>query len=57
MRLRNRDLPRVAYQDLVQEILNELLLEGSRGEKPMKIGSQEFRDKVTVWVLGIAIAY
>lgn len=36
------------YQDLVQEVLDELFLKGSRREKSMKIGTQKFRYKITV---------
>lgn len=32
--------------DLVEEVLDELLLQGSRGEKPVQIGSQQLRDEV-----------
>ena len=32
--------------DLVQEVLDELLLEGARGEKPVEIGAEQFSDKV-----------
>lgn len=34
------------HQNLVEEVLNELLLEGPRSEQAVKIGSEEFGDKV-----------
>ena len=43
------------YQNLVQEILDELFLEGSRGEQTVEIGAQEFGDEVadeSVWGSG-----
>lgn len=36
------------YQDLVQEVLDKLLLERSRGEQSVEISSQKFGDKVAV---------
>ena len=35
-----------AYHDLVQEVLDELFLEGPRGQQTMQIGTEEFCDKV-----------
>ena len=32
-------MPKVFYQDLVEEVLDELLLEGSRGQETVQIGS------------------
>jgi hypothetical protein len=34
------------YQNLVQEVLDELLLEGSRGKQTVKISAQELGDEV-----------
>ena len=43
------NLPREStYQDLVEEVLDELLLEGSRGKETVQIGAQQFGDKITV---------
>jgi hypothetical protein len=35
-----------AHQYLVQEVLDELLFQRPRGQQPMKIRSQKFRNKV-----------
>jgi hypothetical protein len=43
------------YQDLVQEVLNKLLLEGSRGEQTVEIGAQELGDKVAKESVGIGV--
>jgi hypothetical protein len=32
----------ISYQDLVEEILNELLLKRARGEEAVQVGTQEF---------------
>jgi hypothetical protein len=37
-----------AYEDLVQEVLDELLLERSRREEAMEIGAEQFGDEITV---------
>ena len=34
------------YQNLVEEVLNKLLLERSRGEQTVEISAEEFRDEV-----------
>lgn len=34
------------YQDLIEEVLDELLLQRSRGEEAVKIGSEQFGDEV-----------
>ena len=34
------------YQYLIEEVLNELLLEGSGGEETVEIGSEQLGDKV-----------
>ena len=36
----------VTYQNLVQEVLDELLLEWSRRKQSVKVGSKKLRDKV-----------
>jgi hypothetical protein len=41
----------LAYHDLVQEILNELLLERPGSEKPVKISSEEFGDEVAAMMI------
>lgn len=46
MRRSRREWENDADQDLVEEILDELLLEWSGGEKTMKIRSEQFGDKV-----------
>ena len=33
-----------AHQNLVEEVLNELLLQWSRGEEPVEIGAQQLGD-------------
>jgi hypothetical protein len=38
-----------AHQYLVQEVLDELLFQRPRGQQPMKIRSQKFRNKVAEW--------
>ena len=37
-----------AHQNLVQEVLDELLLEGTRSEETVQIGSEEFSDCVSL---------
>lgn len=37
------------HQYLVQEVLDELLFEGSGGEETVEIGAEELGDKVTGW--------
>lgn len=37
-----------ATQDLIQEVLDELLLERTAGEEPVKIGSEKFRNEVAI---------
>ena len=34
------------YEDLVEEVLDELLLEGARSEQSMQVGSEELGDKI-----------
>ena len=34
------------YQDLIQEVLDELLLEWSRSQQTMQIGTKELGDEV-----------
>jgi hypothetical protein len=34
------------HHDLVQEILDELFFEWSRGQKPVEVGAEKFRDEV-----------
>jgi hypothetical protein len=34
------------YQDLIQEVLDELLFKRSRGEEAMEVGSEKLSDKV-----------
>lgn len=36
------------YQDLIEEILDELLLQGPRGEETVKISTKKLSDKVAV---------
>lgn len=36
------------YQDLVEKVLDELLLERSRCQETVQIGTQELGDKVTI---------
>ena len=36
----------LSYQDLVEEVLNELLLQRSGGEQAVQIGSEELGDEV-----------
>jgi len=38
-----------AYQDLVEEVLDELLLKRSRGEQAVQISTKEFGDEVAVF--------
>ena len=40
-------LPPFTYEDLVEEVLDELLLERSGLEEAVKVGSEEFGDEVT----------
>jgi hypothetical protein len=40
------------YQNLIEEVLDELLLERSRGEQAVEISSEELCDKVPRKVLG-----
>jgi len=35
-------------QDLVEEVLDELLLERSRGEQAMQVGPEQFGHKIAV---------
>jgi len=35
-----------AYQNLVEKVLNELLLQRSRSEKAVKVGSKQLGDEV-----------
>ena len=37
---------RGTHQDLVEEVLDELLLEGARSEQSMQVGSEELGDKI-----------
>lgn len=37
-----------AYQDLIEEILNKLFLQGPRGQETVEVGAQKFGDKVAV---------
>ena len=41
----------MAYQDLVEEILNELLFQRTGGEESMEVGSQEFRDEIAAAIV------
>ena len=41
-------MPKVFYQDLVEEVLDELLLEGSGGQETVQIGAKELGDEVAV---------
>lgn len=43
----------MAYQDLVEEILNELLFQRTGGEESMEVGSQEFRDEIAAAIVRI----
>jgi len=36
-------------KDLVEEVLDELLLQGSRGKKAVEVGAEEFRNEVNVF--------
>lgn len=38
-----------AYQDLIEKILDELLVQGSRGQEAVQVRSKQFRDKVATW--------
>jgi hypothetical protein len=38
----------LAYQNLIKEVLNELLLKGPRGEKAMEVGTEELGNKIAV---------
>jgi hypothetical protein len=38
----------LAYQDLVEEVLDELLLERSGGEEAVQVGAEQFGDKIAV---------
>lgn len=44
----NRISPKSTYQNLVKEILNKLLLEGSRSQKAVEISSEELGDEIAV---------
>ena len=37
----------IAYQDLVQEVLDELLLQWPRSEQTVKIGTKKFCNKIS----------
>jgi hypothetical protein len=37
------------YQNLVEEILDELLFERARGEQAVQIGPKEFGDEIATW--------
>lgn len=39
---------RWTHQDLVEEILDELLLEGARGEEAVEVGAEQFGDEIAV---------
>ena len=41
----------MAYQNLVEEILNELLFQRSGSEESMEVGSQEFRDEIAAAIV------
>ena len=34
------------YEDLVEEVLDELLLEGARSEQSVQVGTEELGDKI-----------
>ena len=38
----------IAYQDLVQEVLDELLLQWPRSEQTVKIGTKQLRHEVAI---------
>ena len=42
------------HENLVQEVLDELLLERSRGEQTVKVGAEEFGDEVA-WVVSVGV--
>lgn len=39
----------VTNQDLVQKVLNELLLQGSRGQESVKISAEKLSHKIAVY--------
>jgi hypothetical protein len=39
------------YEDLVEEVLDELLLQRARGQEAVEIGSEELSDEVAVVIL------
>jgi hypothetical protein len=39
---------KAAHKNLVEEVLDELLLERSRSEEAMQVGSEQFGDKIAV---------
>lgn len=43
---------RGAYEDLVEEVLDELLLQGAAGQEAVEVCSEEFCDKVDVFERG-----
>lgn len=43
----SRTLMLVTHQYLIEEVLDELLFEGPRGQEAVKVSSEEFGDKVT----------
>ena len=45
-----------AHQNLVEEVLDELFLERSRGEESMEIGAEQFRNFRAVSFCGIWVA-
>lgn len=47
-------LPQGSYQNLIEEVLDELLLKRSRCEQSVEIGSQKLSDEVTSSVLELA---
>ena len=46
--LKRNNNPQMAYQDLVQKVLDELLLQRPRGQETVQVGSQKLGNKVAV---------